>query len=123
VFISGFDSFNKMLITIALVTVLTSLLYKAMGAMNKPIVLGGILSGVILANLHLSPNYFDLNSCNILGDFGATLFMMLMGLQFRVTTFTHRKVNLVIAAVSLILTLSVGLLSAKYLYKKLFGIN
>lgn len=106
-----------MLITIALVTILTSMLYKVMGAMNKPIVLGGVLSGVILANLHLSSNYFDLNSCNILGDFGATLFMMLMGLQFRVTTFTQRKVNLLITAVSLIVTFSVGLLSAQYLYK------
>lgn len=111
------DSLNKILITVVLVVVTTSILYRIMGRLNKPIVLGGILAGMILSNLNLSKEYFDLSSCSVLGDFGIMIFMMLMGNRFTFETFTRQRTNLVIIIVSLCFTLCAGFVASIFIFK------
>lgn len=111
------DSLNKILITLVLVVVTTSILYRIMGRMNKPIVLGGILAGMILSNLNLPREYFDLSSCSVLGDFGIMIFMMLMGNRFTFETFTRQRANIVIIFISLCFTLCAGFASSIFIYK------
>ena len=114
--INIFDNVDKMFVTTVLVVSITSLLYRLMGRFDKPMVLGGLLAGVIIANLHLPQAYFDLDSCAHLGDVGLVLFMMLLGAQFDYKIVLEKKSNTLISLGSIILPFCCGLFIAKYLY-------
>lgn len=114
---ANISSLNTVFITMVMIIVLTSLLYHIMGKMNKPIVLGGLLAGMILSNLHIPPQIFNLSSCSILGDFGIAVFMMITGVRFKFTTFTKRKFNVLIIVISACFTFAAGFICAPFLYK------
>ena len=59
--INIFDDVDKMLFTVFVIITITAVLYKFMGRFNKPMVLGGIVAGAIVTNLHLPKEYFDLD--------------------------------------------------------------
>lgn len=113
---TNISSLNTVFITMVMIIGLTSLLYLVMGKMNKPIVLGGLLAGMILSNLHLPANVFNLGSCSIFGDFGITIFMMITGVRFKFATFTKRKYNLSIIFISTCFTFTFGFICAPFIY-------
>lgn len=112
-----FDSVDRMFLTVSLIVALSSLMYAFMGRVNKPIVLGGLIAGVIFNNLPLSKEYFDLASCSNLGDIGIVFFMMLLGAKFDYRVTFARKSNLLISGLSILVPLVCGILISPLIYK------
>lgn len=111
-----FDDVDRMFLTVVVVIAITALFYRLVGRYNKPMVLGGLIAGVILTNLHLPKEYFDLDSCSALGNIGIVLFMMFQGTRFDYTTVLKRRANLLISLSGIILPFICGMFLARYIY-------
>ena len=111
-----FDNVDKAFLTLLIIIGLTSILYRFMGRFNKPIVLGGLIAGAIIANLHLPKQYFDLDSCSVIGDIGIILFMMLMGTYFDFSIIREKKSTLFISILSVLTPFICGFLCAPWIY-------
>lgn len=114
--INAFDYIDRMFLTIIVIVGITALLYRVMGRFNKPMVLGGVLAGLIITSLHLPKEYFDLDSCSGLGDMGIIFFMMLLGSRFDFAIINERKANILISLFSIIFPFAGGAWFAKNLY-------
>lgn len=76
-----FDNADRLFITLTIVLVLSKIIYQIMYKFKRPMVLGGILAGVIINHLNLPAQYFDIKSCAGLGQIGIVFFMMIIGNQ------------------------------------------
>lgn len=111
-----FDSMDRAFSTILLIILLNEVLYRLLGKNNKPVVLGGILSGIIFYNLHLPLAYFDIKSCSVFGDIGIVIFMTLIGLNFNIAYARKNYQHLAIMVPGILIPLLGGSVGAMLLY-------
>jgi Kef-type K+ transport system membrane component KefB len=111
-----FDNIDRTFFTVIVIISFTALLYRFVGRFNKPIVLGGLFAGVIIANLNLPPQYFDLNSCSALGDMGISLFMMLLGAKFELAKLQKPSATALMAGCGLLLPFVAAIMVAAKIY-------
>ena len=79
--INEFDSIDKLFFTLVVILVTTNITYNIMTKFGRPIVLGGIIAGIIIQRLNLPTKYFDIHAIAGLGQMGIVMFMMLVGNQ------------------------------------------
>ncbi len=95
--INVFDGVDKSFLTLAVIIALTGILYRVMGKYNRPMVMGGLVAGFILTNLHLPTTYIDIDSCSEIGSVGIVLFMMGLGASFDLEIINERRANMLVS--------------------------
>jgi Kef-type K+ transport system membrane component KefB len=101
---------DKVFLTMSVIIIITLLIYKIASRFGKPIVVGGIVAGMILSSSHIPVKYFDIDSCASLGSIGLVLFMMLLGSQLDFHQFTAKKSNVAITIISILVPFICGAL-------------
>lgn len=132
--INEFDSIDKLFFTLAVVLITTNIMYQLTVKFGRPLVLGGIMAGIIIQNLHLPPKYFDINAVFGLGQMGIVMFMMLVGNQLNYKDMFISKRQMPIILLNVVIPFILGFIFAKLLvhhnipwfnreYNSFFGSN
>lgn len=109
-----FDNTDKLFFTLAVIVTATFLISQLLARLGKPIVMAGILAGLIIKNLPIPPVFFDAKTCNTVGMLGIVLFMMLVGSQLNYQPLIKRKVNILISTIPIILPFIIGFFCSIY---------
>ena len=112
-----FDAIDCMFLTITIIMAVTYAVYAIGLKFNRPLVLSGLIAGIIINNSHLPQKYFNIHSCGGLGDVGIVLFMMLLGSQFQFKALFQHKRDSLISLISISLPLMIGFFFAPLLVK------
>lgn len=107
-YINYFDHTDKIFLTLSIVILVTLVIYKITSRFGKPLVFGGIISGMILSYANIPTSYFDISSCSSLGNTGLILFMMLLGSQLDFKQFSNKKTNILTASISMLVPFILG---------------
>lgn len=112
-----FDSIDRLFLTITIIIAVTYIVYAVGMKFKRPLVLSGLIAGIIINHLHLPHRYFDISTCGGLGDIGIVLFMMLLGSQFHFKNLFQHKKDVTISLISISIPLLVGFFFAPLLVK------
>lgn len=115
--INQFDSTDTLFLTLSIVLLTTNLIYRFMTKFNRPIVLGGIIAGIIINYLHIPKQYFNIDTCNGLGQLGIVLFMMLVGNQLNYKNLFKRNSHMPVLFLNSLLPFILGFIYTGYLIK------
>jgi Kef-type K+ transport system membrane component KefB len=107
-YINSFDFTDKILFTLAIVILFTCLLYWSSIKLGKPMIIGGIISGLIISHVNLPVKYFDIERCAVIGNFGMVLFMMLIGTEFNFKRLLVNKSNIALPILLTIIPFVLG---------------
>ncbi len=113
--INEFDSIDKLFFTLVVILVTTNITYNIMTKFGRPIVLGGIIAGIIIQRLNLPTKYFDIHAIAGLGQMGIVMFMMLVGNQLNYKNILIRKRYLPITLINMLVPFVLGFLFARLL--------
>lgn len=112
-----FDSIDRLFLTITIIISITYIIYSLGTKFKRPLVLSGLIAGIIINGLHLPAKYFDIRSCGGLGDVGIVLFMMLLGSQFQFRSLFQHKKDAFISLIGIGVPLIIGFFFAPLLVK------
>ena len=115
--LNEFDSIDKLFFTLSVIILITNIIYQFMAKFNRPIVLGGIMAGIIIHHLHIPTRYFDINTCAGLGQMGIVLFMMTIGNQLDYKNVFRRKTMMPISLLNVLVPFILGVVFATLLIK------
>jgi len=107
-YINHFDFTDKVFFTLAIVILFTCSMYWLSIKLGKPMVIGGIISGLIISHIKLPIKYFDINNCAVIGDFGMVLFMMLIGTEFNFRRLLVNKSTMALPIILIIIPFVLG---------------
>lgn len=110
-----FDNIDRLFLTLTIIISVTYVVYAIGLRFKRPLVLAGIIAGMIINYIHFPAKYFDIKTCGGLGDVGIVLFMMLLGSQFHFQNLFERKKDAFISVVSISVPLIIGFLFAPIL--------
>lgn len=119
-YINYFDLTDKIFFTMAVVILFTCIIYKFALKLGKPMVVGGIISGLIISHIPLPVRYFDIESCTVIGNFGIVLFIMFVGTEFNFKRLLIDKTNMVIPAILILIPFALGVITYPILFR--FGL-
>lgn len=115
--INQFDAIDTLFLTLSIALLTTNLIYRLMAKFNRPIVLGGILSGIVINYLHIPKGYFNIDTCAGLGQLGIVLFMMLVGNQLNYKNLFKRKLHTPLLILNMLIPFVLGFICTGYLLK------
>ena len=110
-----FDSTDKLFITLTIILLLSNLIYRVMYKFKRPMVIGGVLAGVLINHLNLPSQYFDIKTCAGLGQIGIVLFMMIVGNQLSYKRLFAKTSQIPVSLLNILLPFGMGFLFAGYL--------
>lgn len=116
-YINYFDDVDKVFLTLFVIILFTGAMYRLSVLLGKPMIIGGILSGVILSRIPFPAKYFDIQSCSIFGSLGIVFFLMFIGSQFNLTQIVKSKFNRVIPLILICFPFILGALMIPILIK------
>ncbi|MBP9741913.1 MAG: cation:proton antiporter [Burkholderiales bacterium] len=115
--INQLDTTDTLFLTLSIVLLTTNLIYKFMTKFNRPIVLGGLIAGIIINYLNIPKQYFNINTCNGLGQLGIVLFMMLVGNQLNYKNLFRHNLHIPILFLNSLIPFILGFIYTGYLIK------
>ncbi len=116
-YINYFDNIDKVFITLSVIIFCTGAMYRLSILLGKPMIIGGLLSGVLLSHIPLSTKYFDIQSCSIFGSLGIVFFLMFIGSQFNFSRIIRSKFHRTVPFILIFIPFVVGALMIWVLLK------
>lgn len=110
-----FDNVDKLFFTLAVIVTVTFIISQLLYKLGKPIVMAGILAGLIVQHIPLSKAFFDPSTCESLGTLGIVLFMMLIGSQLNYHNLIKRRVNVLVSTLPLVIPFIIGYLCSIFI--------
>lgn len=110
-----FDNVDKLFFTLSVIVTTTFIISQLLYKLGKPIVMAGILAGLIVQHIPLSKAFFDPSTCDTLGKLGIVIFMMLVGSQLNYHYLIKRRVNLLVSTLPLVVPFIIGYLCSAFI--------
>jgi Kef-type K+ transport system membrane component KefB len=110
-----FDNVDKLFLTLSVIVTVTFIISQLLYKLGKPIVVAGILAGLIVQYIPLSKAFFDPSTCDSLGKLGIVIFMMLVGSQLNYHYLIKRRVNILVSTLPLIIPFVIGYLCSAFI--------
>jgi Kef-type K+ transport system membrane component KefB len=90
---------------------------------DRPIVLGGIMAGVIIHHFNIPAKYFDVSTCSGLGQMGIVMFMMIVGNQLDYKKLFIHKTQMPLTILNMLIPFVLGFVFAGFLLHNQSWIN
>ena len=116
-YVNFFDLTDKIFLTLAIIILFTCLMYRFTQKLGKPMVVGGILAGLIISHIPLSVKYFDIARCTVVGNFGIVLFMMFVGSEFHFRRLIADKANILLPFILILVPFILGFIMYPFLVR------
>src|SRR5579863_490741 len=110
-----FDNVDKLFFTMSVIVTATFIISQLLYKLGKPIVIAGIIAGLIVQHIPLSKTFFDPDSCQAFGMLGIVIFMMLVGSQLNYHGLIKRRVNLLVSTLPLVIPFVIGYLCSIFI--------
>ncbi|MCC2625311.1 MAG: hypothetical protein K0R14_1184 [Burkholderiales bacterium] len=110
-----FDNVDKLFFTLSIIVTVTFVISQLLYKLGKPIVIAGILAGLIVQHIPISRKFFDPSSCDALGKLGIVIFMMLVGSQLDYHHLIKRRVNIIVSTLPLVIPFIIGYLCSVFI--------
>jgi|GEM_PF-4393657 len=110
-----FDNVDKLFFTLSVIVTATFIISQLLYKLGKPIVVAGIIAGLIVQHIPLPKTFFDPETCQAFGTLGIVIFMMLVGSQLDYDNLIKRRVNLLISTLPLVIPFIIGYLCSIFI--------
>src|SRR6185437_6252854 len=110
-----FDNVDKLFFTLSVIVTATFIISQLLYKLGKPIVVAGIIAGLIVQHIPLPKSFFDPETCQAFGTLGIVIFMMLVGSQLDYDNLIKRRVNLLISTLPLVIPFIIGYLCSIFI--------